>query len=113
MTEQIVGTPQTDELVDFLAEIYVDVVKASEGGFNMNDIGYLLPIMQKAPVAIDKIFLVPAELKDLNSAEGAALLALVAAKVGLSQQPAKVKLIVEGVFQLALGGVKIVEGLKA
>jgi hypothetical protein len=112
--KSIAGTPETNELVDCLCEIYVDVKKAMDDGkLNFDDIPHFYPLLAKLPKAVDKINQVPAELRDLDSTEGQALLTLVASKLGLADQTEKVRGIVEGVFQVVLGGLKIVSALRA
>jgi len=113
-TQSVVGTPATDLLVDLLGDIVIGVKKASsDGKFDWSDAGYFMPLISQIPQVAEKFPQVIPELKDLDSAEGIALLAKVAAKAGEVDNSEKVKLIVEGVVQVALGGMKIVSGLKA
>lgn len=111
---QVQGTPQTDEVVEALGDIYAGL-KASfkDGKFDASDVANFLPLIQSVPKAIEKISDVAPELKDLNSAEGSALLAKAAVKFGLDSEPAKVRLIVEGCFKVAEGSLKILEGVRA
>lgn len=112
-SQAIQGTPQTDEVVEALGDIYQGL-KASfkDGKFDASDVGNFLPLIQSVPKAIEKISDVAPELKDLNSAEGSALLAKAAVKFGLESEPAKVRLIVDGSFKVVEGGLKIFEGVK-
>lgn len=118
MTEQqnqaIQGSPETDELVAGLADVY-NGVKGSlkDGKLDASDVSHFLPLLQSLPKAVEGISKVPAELKDLDSAEGAALLAKVAEKIGLGAEPAKVRLVVEGSFKVVEGGLKILEGVRS
>lgn len=112
-TKNIAGTPETNELVDLLGDIYLAIRKAAPGGFDWTDAGFFMPLIGKFPQAFDKINQVPAELRDLDTAEGQALLTLVGAKIGGIEDSEKLRLIVEGVFQIVLGGFKVYSGLKA
>lgn len=112
--QSVVGTPATDLLVDLLGDIVVDVKKAmADGKLDWNDAAFFMPLIGKIPAVGEKISQVPGELKDLDSSEAVALLAKVAAKAGEVDNSEKVKLIVEGVVQIALGGMKIAQGMKA
>ena len=113
-TQNVVGTPGTDLLVDLLGDIVIDVKKAmADGKIDWNDAAFFMPLVGKIPAVGAKIQEIPGELKDLDSAEAVALLSKVAAKAGEVENSEKVKKIVEGVVQICLGGFKIFEGLKA
>lgn len=111
--QSIQGTPETNDV----ALAIVDFVKASkaayqDGKLDFSDASHFLPLTQSLPKAIEGVSQVPAELRDLDSEEGAKLLALVAAGVGLDSEPAKVRAIVEGSFLMIEGGLKVLEGVR-
>jgi hypothetical protein len=112
--QEIDGTPATDALVDLLGDVVISVRKSlGDGKFDWSDAGFFMPLIPKIPMVAEQFPKVFPEIKDLDTAEGIALLAKVAAKAGEVDNSEKVRLIVEGVAQIALGGMKIVSGLKA
>jgi len=112
--QKIEGTPAIDALVDLLGNIVIQVKKAgADGKFDWNDTGFFFPLIPQLSSVAPLLVQVIPEAKDMDSAEAVALLAKVAAKAGEVENSEKVKLIVEGVVQIALGGFKIVSGLRA
>lgn len=106
------GTPETDQVVDLIVATYKAVQQArADGKLDMNDVSFLMPVFPLVVPAIDKIQNIPAELLDLDTAEGGALLARAAALLG--EQPEKVKLIAEGAIEVVAGGLKIFRGIRA
>lgn len=105
-TEQIIGTPEIDQLVDLVVAGYKAVQAArADGKIDVSDAGLLLtliPLIGPAVVGLEKA---PAELMDLTTEEGLALLARASGILG--EQPEKVKEIAEGVIQMVAGGIKV------
>lgn len=109
---KIDGTPETNDVVDFICKGYTVLKKAeADGKIDWTDAALLLELVPLIGPAISGAEKVPAELLDLDSAEGSALLARIAKDLG--ETPEKAKLIVEGSIQMLLGGLKVVQGWKA
>jgi dihydroorotate dehydrogenase len=108
---QIVGTPNTDEVLAAIVEgIKGYKAASSDGKLDWTDFGYLMPVMAKLGPAVEDIKEVIPELKDLDSAEGAALIAKLASLSGEAGD--KVKAVLEGLIQVVSGGLKIYGAFK-
>ncbi len=87
-------------------------VKIGEDGkVDLNDLGTAMGVLPLFPAAIDGIDKLPAEVSDLDSAEGLALLALVEADLMLP--PGKAKPIVMASVKLALALSELIAAIAA
>jgi hypothetical protein len=108
---QVIGTPNTDEVIAAIAEgIKGYKSAASDGKLDWSDFGYLMPVFAKLGPAVDDINQVLPELKDLDAAEGQALIAKIVA--ASSESGEKVRAVLEGLIQVVSGGLKIYGAFK-
>lgn len=92
------GTKETKEVVDLVIALAQAIEGAGEDGkVGLTDALQFIPAMIKAPSAFSDLGKLPAELKDLDEAEKAALVAYAKAELDLKDDK------VEEQLELALG----------
>lgn len=112
MTDKIIGTPDTNEVLDLIAAAIKGYkAAAADGKLDFLDVGHLVPVLMAVGPAAQDIGDVIPELKDLDAAEGQALIAKVASLSG--ETGPKVRLVLEGLMQMSAGGFKIYSAFKA
>lgn len=107
-----VGTKELKDLLDFaLVGVEAGVKMAADGKFDMADLVQVWPVVQAAPAAFAGIDQLPAELKDLDSAEAAELVAHIVAKLAVDD--AKAVAIVDASLKILVAGHGLFLAIKA
>jgi hypothetical protein len=84
------GIKETDEVVGLLILLAKGIqASAADGKLDASDIGNLMPVIMACGPALEGISQIPAELMDLDSEEGAALVGKIAGELALPSEHAK------------------------
>jgi len=106
------GTKETTEVVDFVIGLGMAIDKSMvDGKLDFNDVGLFVAALMNAGPAFSDMGLIPAELKDLDPAEAAALVEHV--KKALALDNPRLEQIIGKSLEIATGIYALVQMLKA
>lgn len=107
-----VGTKELKDLLDFaLTGVEAGVKMAVDGKLDMADLVQVWPVVQAAPAAFSGLAQIPAELKDMDTAEASELVAHVVSKLAVDD--AKAVVIIDASFKMLLAGHGLYLAIKA
>lgn len=110
MNEKL-GVKETKEMCDFVVDLAKNLIEAGKDGFQPTDASLLLNLIPTVGPAFTDMGKIPAEVKDMDVEEAAALVAHVAARLALENKEAQA--VVEKSLKTAVAIYDLIVAIKA